>query len=714
MKVPATVFTLLLALWFTSGSRALEPTAQDRLASLFDEALGRAGRAHTRRAIDRDIGPNGELTVTDRQSGVGLTATLDGVMRARATRAHGRLTFEDALGVGTRRVILEQTRGLEDWVGFERRPSVETLRYRVEARAAGVRFVARTLELLDASGVPRVRMAPPWALDARGRRIELDVHVSGCAFDADARAPFGRPVVAPGAACEVELSWAQSAPAYPLVVDPTWSATDSLATARREMAIGVLADGTVLVAGGAINSSLTSLVTTSSAERFDPTSETFAAAASMPSARALPYFATLADGRLFVGGGAVDGPSPPVAGAIAFGSDTSAWETLAAPTGPRVWANAVTLPDGSVLVVGGKLTNYFGTVAIATTQRYDPLANTWSAGGSLATARHGSFVLARLASGRVLVAGGGDGTSTAHASAELYDPGTNAWTATGSMALGRGTGLFATLPSGDVVVSGGTTFVAGVRGSTATTEIYDPTLGTWRAAGPIGAPVDYRSNGALSWPDGTIVAPAGIGTRGLYSETFDPATETWEAGCDPTRTYLVAVGSVLLDDERALVVGGIDATGVVGTAWLSGAESGACDDGNPCTDDACSPGGGCSFVENAIGCDDGDACTTSDVCTAGSCAGERATGCDDAGVDAAMELDASVAADAATTPDAGGLLDAASRDASAARDASGTPASAGGCACRAGARRFGMGELAALLALSAVVMRRRARRAERP
>ncbi|GMV38534.1 MAG: hypothetical protein AMXMBFR64_02500 [Myxococcales bacterium] len=50
-----------------------------------------------------------------------------------------------------------------------------------------------------------------------------------------------------------------------------------------------------------------------------------------------------------------------------------------------------------------------------------------------------------------------------------------------------------------------------------------------------------------------------------------------------------------------------------------------CDDGNPCTDDACEDGA-CVHTDNEATCDDGDACTTGDVCGGGACAG-TAAGC---------------------------------------------------------------------------------------
>ena len=56
----------------------------------------------------------------------------------------------------------------------------------------------------------------------------------------------------------------------------------------------------------------------------------------------------------------------------------------------------------------------------------------------------------------------------------------------------------------------------------------------------------------------------------------------------------------------------------------------ACDDGDPCTDDACEPDAGCVYTPNARPCDDGDLCTLADQCQAGVCApGPLGRDCDD-------------------------------------------------------------------------------------
>jgi formylglycine-generating enzyme required for sulfatase activity len=61
-----------------------------------------------------------------------------------------------------------------------------------------------------------------------------------------------------------------------------------------------------------------------------------------------------------------------------------------------------------------------------------------------------------------------------------------------------------------------------------------------------------------------------------------------------------------------------------------------CDDENPCTDDSCSDSGGqplCSNTPNTVACDDGVACTLNDTCLDGSCQGTPSdAACDDSDV----------------------------------------------------------------------------------
>jgi N-acetylneuraminic acid mutarotase len=85
------------------------------------------------------------------------------------------------------------------------------------------------------------------------------------------------------------------------------------------------------------------------------------------------------------------------------------------------------LPDGLVLVGGGFTLAAAGgdTTATATCELYSPRTGSFSAAGSMSTAR--AFQTATLLpDGRVLIVGGehvdGSGNSAVLASAELYEP----------------------------------------------------------------------------------------------------------------------------------------------------------------------------------------------------------------------------------------------------------------------------------------------------
>ena len=95
-----------------------------------------------------------------------------------------------------------------------------------------------------------------------------------------------------------------------------------------------------------------------------------------------------------------------------------------ASSGARTLHAAAALLDGRVLIAGG----FDGTDPLASTSIYDPETNTVSAGPDLSTPRSG-LTATTLLDGRVLVAGGA-GASGELASAEIFDPATNAFTAT--------------------------------------------------------------------------------------------------------------------------------------------------------------------------------------------------------------------------------------------------------------------------------------------
>src|SRR5262249_9613003 len=114
--------------------------------------------------------------------------------------------------------------------------------------------------------------------------------VEGCAVDRSTAAPWERPPTPAGAeTCTLAISWDDSRVAYPAVLDPAWSSTASLATARARHTATVLNTGRVLVAGGTNAAGTAAL---RSAEVYDPATRTWATTGNMVQPR-VQHTATL-------------------------------------------------------------------------------------------------------------------------------------------------------------------------------------------------------------------------------------------------------------------------------------------------------------------------------------------------------------------------------------------------------------------------------------
>lgn len=83
-------------------------------------------------------------------------------------------------------------------------------------------------------------------------------------------------------------------------------------------------------------------------------------------------------------------------------------------------------------------------------------------------------------------------------------------------------------------------------------------------------------------------------------------------------------GTSCIIDAQSQTLGACDDAGTC----LACATGDSCDDGNPCTDDACT-GGSCTHTFNANPCDDGNACTEGDTCAEGTCTPGTPKTCDD-------------------------------------------------------------------------------------
>jgi uncharacterized delta-60 repeat protein len=231
-----------------------------------------------------------------------------------------------------------------------------------------------------------------------------------------------------------------------------------------------------------------------------------------------------------------------VAPAAATGGFHGTWSAAGSMATARYLHTATLLPDGKVLVAGG----YNNSGPLASAELYDPALGTWSATGSMANARY-YFTLTLLPDGKVLVAGGVN-NSGYPASAELYDPATGTWSATGSLTNARYAHTATLLPDGKVLVTGGFSN----SGPTASAELYDPATGTWSATGSLTDARSYHTAALL--PDGKVLVAAGYYNI-ASAELYDPATGTWSLTGSMTNVRYLHTAT-LLPDGKVLVAAG--------------------------------------------------------------------------------------------------------------------------------------------------------------
>jgi N-acetylneuraminic acid mutarotase len=253
---------------------------------------------------------------------------------------------------------------------------------------------------------------------------------------------------------------------------------------------------------------------------------------------------------------------------------TGIWTTIPGMNHARFGHTATLLASGQVLVVGGTMEVSIPTgeedpeqqPVAQTAELYDPSTpeTPWAFTASLTVPR--VFHTATLIGDRVLVAGGTNGASTGgFASAEIYDPtggpgGTPVWLQTSDMAQPHIGATATRLADGRVLVAGGYNGSLESGAAIPAVEIYDPVDGTWTPAGSMNQARVYHTTTLL--PDGKVLV-AGGSTAPMFgsgeilvsAEVYDPLTDEWasvsvlnQARSDHTAT--------LLEDGTVLVAGG--------------------------------------------------------------------------------------------------------------------------------------------------------------
>lgn len=197
-----------------------------------------------------------------------------------------------------------------------------------------------------------------------------------------------------------------------------WSAVAPMTTPRWGHRATLLNNGKVLVAGGYDGDGNP----LASAQLYDPVKDIWTPTGSMSDPRAAFTATRLNNGQVLAAGGLQTNPftSPGFVGlstAETYDPKTETWTPTEAMTGPRFEHAAAPLLAGSVLVAGGQDAALH---PIGSAEVYDPATRAWRATAALSTAR-AAPVASSLPGGSVLVTGGFV-LGQPLASAELYTP----------------------------------------------------------------------------------------------------------------------------------------------------------------------------------------------------------------------------------------------------------------------------------------------------
>ncbi|MBI2392889.1 MAG: hypothetical protein HYV09_25110 [Deltaproteobacteria bacterium] len=400
-----------------------------------------------------------------------------------------------------------------------------------------------TVEIVDRGGVPRARVTADAAWDRDGRRVPVSLRVSGARID----------VKLPAEA------------AYPVVVDPTWSAATFPTRLRSGHTATLMGNGEVLLAGGG----------SATAEVYEIASGRFRPVGPMSDGRPGHAAALLPNGKvMIVGGGSLSTTEIYDPQTRAF----SAGPTMTTVSGRVV---ATRLAGGRVL-----LTRSNDWEGKQTAERFDPTTSTWtaltkktSAGGPIVPLANGNVLLvgegiaeiyraavgdfvavaapaevspallgAPLRDGRALLYGiTGAATSTGSdftfsKGAWTFDPATNAFVRRGDVAQPALGSAGTTLPSGKVLY-------VGVKA-----QVFDPTSHAWSTAEDL--PFDHDGATATVLPTGSVLVAGGrAGGATAYVASDAAGAGTWST-TGPLSIGRIGGRTTRLLDGRVLFAGG--------------------------------------------------------------------------------------------------------------------------------------------------------------
>lgn len=477
-------------------------------------------------AVSVNLRTGGAVELESVGSHVGVRIALDGASNTPAKNVDGQ--FVNVGGYrGTADIIQRPTdQGIEDYLLFNSAPATSAVTYLlwIDHTVAGLRLMSNALELLDASGVPRIRMARPYLIDSAGNVTFANLSVSGCAVDSNPVPPWGRATTKPGATtCAVHIAWSGNLLKYPAILDPSWTTTESMSTQRDRHSM-------VLVPG---------------------------------------------PGALVIGG-VLGGGSPTVS--ELYSPVWSAWTFTGEMQVPRYRHSTTLLPDGRVLVTGGSF-RYSPYALEATAEIYDPVKGSWTKTENMHSPRSGHQA-SLLNDGRVLVTGGAEEINGGESkSTEIWDMKTGQWTLSTPMNEGRAEHSATVLKDGRVLVAGG--YTPSPYFPLRSSELFDPVTGIWTLGGGSqfpGTPVPAQltlpraKHNAALLPDGRVLVAGGENTDVVASaEIFDPKPPIGFAGWSPAGQFSIGgfdMAEATSSDGLVFLIGGDAGRGLGGRYFV--------------------------------------------------------------------------------------------------------------------------------------------------
>jgi hypothetical protein len=442
---------------------------------------------------------------------------------------------------------------------------------------------------------PHVKVTGTYSATATGSYlasgVDIDAAASGI-VDSTGKAPAPVGGVDVGSASFVEGCY----------LGPSLVYSRGLHTATLIAGTGTAADGTVLVTGGVTATGPGTSNYQRENEVFDPVANVFTRLSDPLLASPSPYMThvgqagntfkigryahtatLLSNGQVLIAGGHgfedEDATGQPIYSELAscflYDPTTYAFTETGALATARRDHDAVLLATGQVMVFGGRDVN--GTVA--SSELYDPVAGTWSAGPSMQVGRYDAAVIPYT--GGVFVAGGATqtGRTTANpvlnnvTSDESFDPSVPAFSLAGSLNTERREPAGVLMDTNDLLVFGG---ADGNNASLTSIEMYDPGLGLWTPVGDLAAARQRCVSGRI---DGDALAIGGMTTDAAGNVTTVDTVETLnESGAVASfKLQLSRLSHTVtsLNDGRVLILGGFrnpstDIRGLDGTSNQTG------------------------------------------------------------------------------------------------------------------------------------------------